>query len=313
MNQKRNDYLSTAILPFVLAFWVLSSSCAGLIPLNVTIHSVEPAKIHIGESPELGIVDMSGGRRNLQDVLAEELTNQSRSQGFYTIKNRLSEGIRFDVQDGQPILTGKEIELGANEFLMSAIIIETVVNNEVKVEKRRVKVEGKNVTKEFNVTYTVSEAVVGFSVISKDRNYMMEKEYEGKHEVKKSDAPERNEMYELAVKNSVKNFLKDITPANIAAKVKIDKSDKGQKGILDVIKSGNNEEARIMLSEYVASNPNSAPGYYNLAVLTDATGNYEEALSHYDKAISLGGEDYYVQSKSACMKRRANKEVLKGS
>ena len=139
MSIKRNDHLSIAIYPFVLAFCVLSSSCAGLIPVNVTINSVEPAKIHIGESPDAGIVGVSGGRRNLQDVLVEELINQSRSKGFFTIKNRLGEGIRFDVQDDQPILTGKEIKLGENEILISGLIVETDMYNEEKEVKKRVK------------------------------------------------------------------------------------------------------------------------------------------------------------------------------
>lgn len=313
MSIKRNDYLSIAIYPFVLAFCVLSSSCAGLIPVNVTINSVEPAKIHIGESPDAGIVGVSGGRRNLQDVLVEELINQSRSKGFFTIKNRLGEGIRFDVQDDQPILTGKEIELGENEILISGLIVETDMYNEEKEVKKRVKKEGKNVTVKVNVTFTIGEAVVAFSVISMDRIYMMEREFDGKYEVEKSKAPSRNEMYELAVKNSVSKFLKDVTPSNIRAQVKIDKSDKGQESIIGVIKKGNIEEARKMLAEYVVNFPNSAPGYYNLAVLTDATGHYEEALLHYNKAISLGGENYYVQSKSECMKRMANKKVLQGT
>lgn len=304
-------FLYPAIGTSFLASLIIS--CAGLIPVTVAVHSVEPAKIHIGKSPNVGLVKVSGSRRNLQDVLAESLVNQSRRKGFYVISNRIGEGIRFDIQDDRPVLTGKTIELGDNDHLLSAIIVETNVYTDTKQVKKRIKgADGKTTTVKVDVPYSIAEAIVGYSLVSNDRVYMFEREYAGKHEVKKSKAPSRDEMLEAAVTNSAKNFLKEVTASNITSKVKIDNSDKNQKAITQVIKKGNIEEARIMLEKYVESHPNSAPGYYNLAVLTEATGKYEEAEVIYDKAISLGGKDYYVTSKAGCMERRANKKLLEG-
>lgn len=309
MQIRKNPYL-LIVASFLVALVI---SCAGLFPVNVTVHSVKPAKIHIGKSPNVGLVKVSGSRRNLQDVLVENLVNQSRKNGFYIIRNRIGEGIRFDIQDDRPVLTGKTIELGDNDLLLSAIIVETNVYAITKQEKQKKKgADGKTITVTVDVPYSVGEAIVGYSLVSNDRVYMFEKEYVGKHEVKKSKAPSRDEMFEGAVANSAKNFLKEVTASNVRSEVKIDNSDEDQKAIIQIIKKGNIEQARLILEEYVESHPNSAPARYNLAVLTEATGKYKEALLIYDKAISLGGEDYYVKSKSDCMARLANKELLEG-
>ena len=85
---------------------LLVAGCA----TSVTIRSVKPAPYHLGMSSEVSLIEVDGGRRNQQDAVAEQLIAQSRSAGFFNIKNRVGEGIRFEIQDGSPVSMGKEID-----------------------------------------------------------------------------------------------------------------------------------------------------------------------------------------------------------
>ena len=56
--------------------------------------------------------------------------------------------------------------------------------------------------------------------------------------------------------------------------------------------------------------PRNASAAYNLAVLTEATGDYATALEYYDRALSLGYKEYYATARAACARRLAAAQDL---
>jgi tetratricopeptide (TPR) repeat protein len=90
----------------------------------------------------------------------------------------------------------------------------------------------------------------------------------------------------------------------------IDDSDPALEGVVVMIQDGNYAFAQQKLLEYTAQNPNGGPGWYNLALVTDAMGDYETALQYYDKAIQVGPQDFYHDARSGCAKRLSQTEAL---
>ncbi len=304
--QYEGDHMINKIasLGVVLAMVILSGCST-----TVTIRSIKPAPTHLGKSPAVGIIDVDGGRRDLQDALIEQLVGQSRSGGFFLIKNRKGEGITFNFVDDQPQSTGKEIEIADSDIFLKAIIVESDVEKDTESRKVNKKVTGKDgktrtVKVEKEVKIIKSSALVAFTLNSKNRIYMDEREFEGKvKRDRNGKEPDKNGMKELAVQNAVAMFLKNITPSYVSNKVKLDDSDDAQAGMLKQAKKGNIAVAREQLAEYFAKNPNNAAAAFNLAVMVDASGEYQEALDLYNTALKLGNKPQYEKQKGACMKR----------
>lgn len=104
----------------------------------------------------------------------------------------------------------------------------------------------------------------------------------------------------------VSAVLKHITPHTVVSEVRLDKSDKAQRKLLKVARNGNVSAAEKDLRAYLGSHPGSAAAQYNLAVMLDALGRYDEALPLYDSAIAAVGERrYYLDAKAGCAQRKA--------
>lgn len=119
--------------------------------------------------------------------------------------------------------------------------------------------------------------------------------------------------YEAAVKKAVENFLQDITPRTVTRRIRLDYSDENQEPILEAARNGQVKQAATQMEDYVQEHPNSSSAYYNLAVLTDALGQYEQAIEYYNEALSLGGKDYYTEVKASCMERLQEQQEMQES
>lgn len=294
---------------------VLLSGCGITIPKYTTIQSEQPPNYYLGESPEVYVVEASGGTRTLQDVAVEELRNQSRSSGYFTIESRLDEGVRFDMRDGRMVMTGASMPVKESTVFVKVNVIASMKQDGRTVITRKKGLFG---TEEEQVPAVVTVMPVAFTVTRGQDVLLSERQYDGRavwtlEEGSGGYPNDRYRRFEIAIGQAVKQFLDDVTPRYVSRKVRLDykSASEEQKPILDAARNGQVKSAAVQLEEYVAQHPNSASAAYNLAVLTDALGNYEQALTHYDRALSLGGKDYYTEAKSQCMRRMREQRELK--
>ena len=303
--QKRSYLLVFSILFTAL----LSSGCS--LPKYTTIHSEQPPNYYLGESPEVSVVNAEGATRRMQDIAIQALRNQSRSNGHFTIENRLNEGIRFDGRQGQVVMTGKETPVSSDDVFIKFNVIASMKRDGRTTITRRTGILG---TEKKQVPAMVTVMPVAFTVTRGEKVLLSERQYDGKAvwiiDQNGGGYPPHQQRFEAAVKKAVEKFLKDVTPRTVSRRVRLDYSDKNQEPILDAARNGQVKQAATQMEDYVQKHPNSASAYYNLAVLTDALGQYEQALEYYDKALSLGGKDYYTEVKASCMERLSEQRAL---
>jgi hypothetical protein len=219
----------------------------------INIRSLKPANIHLGQSPEIGVASIEGGRRNQQDAVVEELVAKSRAGGFFLIRDRKGEGIKFDIRNGAPVMTGAQVTMGSNDIFLSGNIIESEAEKgeEQREKTRSIKRDGKNVSEKYTVTVPIfsGSAIVAFTLVSGDRVYMEQKEYAGKAKVDidAKSSLTKDDLKEMAIKNAVSLLLNDITPSYLSSSVNMDKSDKGQKEILATARRGDIATAKQRL------------------------------------------------------------------
>jgi len=271
------------------------------IPKYTQIQSEYPPNYYLGNDPNVSVVETEGATRREQDLTIQELTNQSRAKGYFTIENKISEGIRFDTQQGEMVMTGADVPVEPNDVFIKVNLIASMKQDGRTTVTRKTGILG---TQEETVPAMMTILPVAFTVTRGDEVLLNERQYDGKAVWAIGDYPaDYRERLEIASANAVEQFIEDITPRMISRRVQLDYSDENQEPILDQARNGQVREAAIQIKEYVEENPNSSSAIYNLAVLTDASGEYEEALKYYDEALSLGGKDYYTESKTNCMKR----------
>ncbi|WP_340107042.1 tetratricopeptide repeat protein [Rhodohalobacter sp. 8-1] len=287
------------LLVIILSFAL--GSCNMAIPKYTQIQSEYPPNYYLGDSPNVSVVEAEGATRRIQDITIQELTNQSRSKGYFTIENKINEGIRFDTQQGKVVMTDENMDVNTDDAYIKINIIASMRQDGRTTITRRTGILG---TEEETVPAMMTILPIAFTVTKGEDVLLNERQYDGKVVWSIDDYPvDYRERLEVATGKAVEEFIADITPRSISRRARLDYSNEELKPILDAARDGQVREAATQIEEYVAKNSNSASAVYNLAVLTDALGDYEKALNYYDEALSLGGKDYYTESKTNCMKR----------
>ena len=301
---------TTSFLPLAVFFTALLGSACSL-PKYTTVSSEQPPDYYLGESPEVSVVNAEGATRRMQDIAIQELRTQSRSNGHFTIENRLDEGIRFDVRQRKMVMTGKDVSVSSDDVFVKFNVVASMKQDGRTTITRQTGVLG---TETEEVPAVVTVMPVTFTVAKGEEVLLSERQYDGRAvwpiEQGGGDYPPRQQRYEAAIGKAVESFLEDITPRTVSRRVRLDYSDENQEPILDVARNGQVKQAATQMEEYAQEHPNSSSAYYNLAVLTDAMGQYEQAIEYYDKALSLGGKDYYTEVKASCQERLQEQREL---
>ena len=276
------------------------------LPRHVTVNELRPALYNVGTAPNVAVIEVDGGRRDLQDATIEALAKHSRAGGFFIVEDRKAEGIRFDVRSGNIVLTGKPTAVKPSDVFVKVHVLDQYATDHIKQTVKKKKKEEDEVINFYETTM-----LLAFTVGTQDGVLMDQAEYQGTAQWKLGEHPaDVRTRYDYAAANAVRLFLQDITPRNHATKIKLDTSDDGQQEIVKAADRGNVKEAAVQMRSYAEQNPNSPVAWYNLAAMTDALGEYEEAGLLYDKAISLGGKPYYASAKTDCMRRMNEQRVL---
>lgn len=282
----------------------LSSGCA----TTVSIRSMQPGAVPVGPARELVLLG-GEGRRSAREFVGQTLVQQCRTMGYFKLSDRSSEGHRVHVAGQHATIEGGALALGPEQAGLWIDVLEwNAARDEEEVTHSSP--TGKTVVERVPVMRgNVLLAVTLFD--PSGRAFLAETEYEGWASI----APERprEEAIEQAACDALADLLREITPIQVTTRVRLDDEDEGQEAILDTAAAGATAQAARDLEAYVQQNPHSASAAYNLAVLREAQGDFQGALDMYDRALALGGKDYYARARAGCARRLSAAESLSRS
>lgn len=280
----------------VLSAAVFFTGCAPKLYVRVQ----QPAPTNLGAAKRMSIVQMEG-RRSAKEALVAELMTQAREAAYFQVTDRTEEGITVKVKGRSVDLTGGSGTAQApDEVGMRVDVLDWTANKDTKTSK-----DSKGVEK----TTTVYKGKVLLGVTSfngKGKAQLAEKEFSASVEGKDED-----DAIKLSAKAAVAALLKEVTPTYVEKAIRMDGDDEAQKPIIEMAKNGDLAKAIEEGKAALAKNPNSGPAAFNLAVMLDATGDYEQAMVNYDAALKLGAKDYYTDVRTECAKRAADAAALR--
>ena len=279
----------------------LSTACA----TTVAIRSTQPGPVPVGAAKRLVLLD-GEGRRSAREFIGEELVRQSRARGYFTVEDKSEDGLSVKVAGRQATIEGGAFTLGPDQVGLRIDVMEWKAERDEQ-EVTRVDVSGKSHCERIPVLR--GDALLAVTLVNPaGRAVLAETEYEGTANV--DPATPRDDCIEAAARNAIASLLNDITPLQVVIRVRLDDEDAGQENILKTVEAGAIAQAAQDLEAYFHQNPNIASAAYNLAVLKEVMGDSQAALELYDKALSLGGKDFYSQARAGCARRLSDAEAL---
>ena len=175
---------------------------------------------------------MPRGPPGAQDIAIQELRTQSRSNGHFTIENRLDEGIRFDVRQRRMVMTGKDVSVSSDDVFIRLNVVASMKQDGRTTITRQTGVLG---TETEEVPAVVTVMPVTFTVAKGEEVLLGKRQYDGRAVwpiEQGGDYPPRQQRFEAVIGKAVESFLGDITPCTVSRRVRLDYSDENQEPIL---------------------------------------------------------------------------------
>jgi tetratricopeptide (TPR) repeat protein len=275
---------------------------------HLRIQSTRPSAVNLGARPNLSIIDVNGNRRDLQESVVAALLRQRRGSALI-IKDKRALGLKVTLNGQTPTFSGPEYLLKEGEHLLSVSIVDVEVQTETRTETQK---DAKGNPQEVEYTALVADVAITATIADADTAPLAEKEYSSKIAARDSaQGPSKLELKERALSDAVSQLLADVTPVTVTAFVALDDEDKALEPYLDLATSGQLEQAIEGLKDHLERHPSGAAAWYNLAVLYDALGRYDEALDAYDAALERGNKDLYVKGRAGCVLRQRGVNELR--
>lgn len=294
----------------------LALSLAALLPAcaspRMSIRSMEPGRVSVGAATQLVILD-GVGRRSAREIVNQELINQARWHGYFSVLDRSEDGLSVRLAGRRAIVEGAENPLeeviGEEQLGVRVDVIEWQAFR----DSHQVRSKGEDGTV-YVEDVPVYRGVVLLAVTlfdSEGRAMLAETEYEGDYATYDLDMP-RADLMDQAARQAVQYFLGDVTPREVVSSVRLDDEDPEQETILKTARAGNVRQAATDMRSYLGRHSHSASAAYNLAVFLEAIGDFQQALDMYDRALSNGAKGYYSDARAQCARRLAAVEALEG-
>lgn len=279
----------------------LSTGCV----TTMSIRSMEPGTVPIGATKHLVLLG-GEGRRSAREFVGQTLVQQCRARGYFTVADRSEEGLNVRVAGRQASIEGGKLAL---EHEQAGLRIDVLEWNAARDEQEVTRTDPAGRQFVELVPVLRGNALLAITLFDPaGRAFLAETEYEGCATTDPS-AP-REESIEAAAAQAIASFLNDVTPFAVVTRVRLDDEDPGQETILKTASDGATAQAAHDLELYLQQSPNNASAAYNLAVLKEAMGDFRSAMELYDRAIALGGQDYYSRARAGCARRLSAAESL---
>ena len=277
------------------------SSCTS----TLAIKSMQPGPVNIGATRHLVLLH-GEGRRSAREFVSHDLDRQARHRGYFSYEDRSEDGVEVKIAGRSVNLDGASFHLAPTHAGLRIDVLEWNAYRDVSSVRRY---DDTGAPYMHEVPVQRGNVLLALTLFDQSGHALLaEAEYEGVVECE-PDVP-REQVIELAASDAVSSFLDDITPHQVVSRVRLDEDDDGQESFLEMAREGQVAYAADGLRSYLQADPNNAIAAYNLAVLLEAMGHFEEALSFYDKAIALGGKDYYHRARVDCARRYSSTQAL---
>ena len=275
----------------------------------MNIRTLRPAAYNLHPIRQIVLVQGAGRDKTLQ-VAANEFMGQASSRGHFGVEDARGQSLRIRTSrnTGAELVPTPDPNRGAAYIQINIVdwsALPAMVSRNVTVTLE----DGSAVTRAQLAPVLRGTARIGVTLLAPDgKTLILRQEFTGVSEVDVTIPPPPAAA--IAGRNAVAQLLSAITPRSVTSSVKLDRKDKGTLPFIELSRAGNIQGAADGLEQYVREHPNSAAAFYNLAVMLDALGQYDVALRHYDKAITLGGRRWYRDGRLSCARRLAERERL---
>jgi tetratricopeptide (TPR) repeat protein len=126
-----------------------------------------------------------------------------------------------------------------------------------------------------------------------------------------ADAGEPEAM-SRAAQRMVNNFLSDLQPYRVSVHVELDDEDSIVEPGLELCERGQFDAAYEAFADAVARSPRSAPALYNMGVLAESRGSYDEAETLVHRATELSSKAMYYSALERIRLSRRDAQALQG-
>lgn len=271
---------------------------------HVTLERHRPAGFSAGRAYELSLVQLTG-RPDLKDLLGETLRGSSAGREWWVYRDATNEQIAvFPSAPAGQAATGRRP--GQREVFVRLDAYDALVFPEKTDQPEQP--DSPKASGKARVRVRFAATVVG-----PEGNVIMgEREYAGTAEDDIDSQYRRRLLVERAAADGVEAFLDDITPRRVRERIRFDDDADDMEPVTELVQAGNYAQAAEILRQMRRDLPRRADVVYNLAVLTDAGGDYERALELYGEALKLGFRSFYADSRDACRRRLRDLQALTG-
>lgn len=280
---------------------------------------LQPAPVNIGAARRLAVLQVEGSP-DLCPFVVQELINQCFVNVFFTVQDRTGEGLTVTVSGSRAQVSGgagpalKPDEVGLRiEILGASATQEERVVTRSWVE-RRVEKDAAGEEKVTSIPHRsakqgqvlASHVTLGVTLFDASGEALLAgRACEGSAVTPlegPADAQARTRAVKQAARSAVARLLADITPRRVQVLLPFDEEDPRQQPTLRIALNDLGFAIREQ-RRFAHEHPESASGHYNLGVMLDAQGHYDEALEEYDAAIRLKPQQRYERTREACARR----------
>lgn len=300
-----------AIAAITLLGGGLLAGCRTYIPIT----RYEPGRVAIGAADTLVLVEAKGRSSVRRDVLYS-IDGAVERNRYFKFRDRSGDGGQVRIGRNR-VTIDRGPKLKPNELGFLLEVYQATIQEGVREERHREReattdgTTGRMVDVVTTIPVWDAEVVIGITLFNaKGDAKLTEHEYVGEY-VADADNTARNDATAGAAAAAIDKFLRDVTPRQVREHVMVDRSDDRQGPIIQSAAAGNLERAAEEMKAYYESDSGNAAAAYNLAVFTEALGDYDTALKYYDEAISLEAKGFFYTARDQCERRKRQADKLK--
>lgn len=286
----------------------LATACAPAIQVS----RLQPAPYNLGATRSVAVLDVRASRDDARLVWSE-LQHQVLDRGYFALHDAQASGLSFVVRPG---MMRVEIASIRPRIAADAYVVAHVHRIDFYEESHyeRVDDDARDDRKEQRkrrgrlVMTPHARATIEFQVVRQDGRVVVAETYEG-HEsgpsrgVHESLAVSPEKLIRDAVSEAVSEFLSDITPRRVVERIELDDDDRALVPGVKLAGKGDLAGAEQAWREVVRQNPRAAGAIYNLGVLLETRGEFDQAAEHYQRAFDISARPLYRRAGDALQRR----------
>lgn len=298
---------SPRALGLALLAALFASGCAP----TLKIISYEPSQVPVGPAKRIILTD-GEGRRSAREFIISDFARVARDRGYFRVEDRSTQGLKISISGTTASVDPPIADAEPTDIFVQMDVLDWQAG--MSQEVRDIKDKKGNVVDKETITVATGNVTLAVTVSTPDGRILLnQKDYNRAHSKSMASAVMSGNTEVVLQEASamiLDQVLADLTPRQVAASVRLDDSDESLKPYLETALKGSLEQAASDLKRHIDGGASSAAAWYNYAVFLDGLGRYEEALAAYDKAISLGGKDFYNESRAGCARRIGARDAL---